>query len=60
MSVVLICGLSQGGRGMRVNSTTVRHKVVITINVPVVYMARDIMILMRAIFITRGIGRGGP
>jgi hypothetical protein len=32
----------------------------LTINVPVVYMARDVMILMRAISITRAIGRGGP
>ncbi len=55
MSVVLICGLSQGGSGRRVNSTTV-----ITINVPVVYMAGDIMIWMRAISITRDFGRGGP
>jgi hypothetical protein len=31
----------------------------ITINVPVVYMAQDVMILMRAISITRAIGRGG-
>jgi hypothetical protein len=29
-------------------------------NVPVVYMARDVMILMRAISITSAIGRGGP
>jgi hypothetical protein len=28
--------------------------------VPTVYMARDVMILMRAISITRVIGRGGP
>jgi hypothetical protein len=34
--------------------------VIITINVPVVYMARDVRILMRAISITWGIGRGGP
>ncbi len=33
---------------------------IITINVPVVYMGRDVMILMRAISITRAIGRGGP
>jgi hypothetical protein len=33
---------------------------VITINVPIVYMARDVMILMRAISITRAIGSGGP
>jgi ATP-dependent 26S proteasome regulatory subunit len=32
----------------------------ITINVPVVYMARDVMILMRTRFITRAIGRVGP
>jgi hypothetical protein len=30
------------------------------INVPVVYMARDLMILMWATSITRAIGRGGP
>jgi hypothetical protein len=34
--------------------------VIITIDVPVVCMARDVRILMRAISITRGIGRGGP
>jgi hypothetical protein len=36
--------------------------VVITINVPVVYMARGVMILilMRAISFTQAIGRGGP
>ncbi len=33
---------------------------VITINVPVVYMARDAMILIEATYITRAIGRGGP
>ncbi len=38
--------------------TFIRYK--ITINVPVVYMARDEMMLMWAISITRGIGRGGP
>ncbi len=32
----------------------------ITINVPVVYMARDVIILMRAISITSAIGRVGP
>jgi hypothetical protein len=32
----------------------------VTINVPVVYMAQYVMILRRAISITRGIGRGGP
>ncbi len=31
----------------------------ITINVPVVNMARDVMILMQALSITRAIGRGG-
>jgi hypothetical protein len=35
-------------------------KLNITINVPVVYMARYIMVLMRARSITRGIGRSGP
>jgi hypothetical protein len=30
----------------------------ITINVPVVNMARDVMILMQALSITRAIGRG--
>jgi hypothetical protein len=34
--------------------------IIITINVPVVYMARGIMILMRAVFIMRAVGRGGP
>jgi hypothetical protein len=34
--------------------------VVITINVPVVYMARDIMILMRAISITGTLEEMGP
>jgi hypothetical protein len=34
--------------------------VIITINVPVVYMARYVMVLRRARSITRGIGRGGP
>jgi hypothetical protein len=33
---------------------------VITINVPVVYMARDAIILIEATSITRAIGRGGP
>jgi len=33
---------------------------ILPINVPVVYMARDIMILMWAIFIYDAIGRGGP
>jgi hypothetical protein len=33
---------------------------IITIYVPVVYMARDVMILMRATSISRAIGRGGP
>jgi hypothetical protein len=33
---------------------------ILTINVPVVYMARYIMVLRRARSITRGIGRGGP
>jgi hypothetical protein len=33
---------------------------IVTINVPVVYMERDVMILMRASSITRAIGRGGP
>jgi hypothetical protein len=32
----------------------------ITINVPVVYMARDVMILMQATSISRASGRGGP
>jgi hypothetical protein len=32
---------------------------IITINVPVVYMTRGVMILMWAISITRAIGRGG-
>ena len=31
----------------------------ITINVPVVYLARDVMILMGEISITRAMGRGG-
>ncbi len=31
----------------------------ITINVPIVYMARDLLILMRATSIKRAIGRGG-
>ncbi len=31
----------------------------ITINAPIVYMARDIMILMRVTSITRAIGRAG-
>jgi hypothetical protein len=31
----------------------------ITINVPIVYMARDLIILMRATAITRASGRGG-
>ncbi len=36
-------------------------KFIITIDVPVpVNMRRDVMILMRAISITRAIGRGGP
>ncbi len=33
---------------------------ILTIYVPVVYMARYIMVLRRARSITRGIGRGGP
>ncbi len=33
---------------------------IITINVPVVYVARDVLILMRATSITRAIGRVGP
>jgi hypothetical protein len=33
---------------------------VIAINVPVVYMARYVMVLRGAISITRGIGRGDP
>ncbi len=33
---------------------------IITINVLVLYMARDLMILMRATSMTRAIGRGGP
>ncbi len=32
----------------------------ISINVPVVYMARYVMVLRQARSITRGIGRGGP
>jgi hypothetical protein len=32
----------------------------ITNNVPVFYMARDVMILMQATSFTRAIGRGGP
>ncbi len=32
----------------------------ITMNVPVVYMERYVMILRQAISITRGIGRDGP
>ncbi len=34
----------------------------ITVNVPVpvVYLARDVMILTREISITRAVGRGGP
>jgi hypothetical protein len=37
-------------------------KFIITINVPVpvVYMRRDVMILIRAISITRALGRGMP
>ncbi len=34
-----------------------RWTILLTINVPVVYMARDVMILMRAISIPRAIGR---
>ncbi len=34
-------------------------KKVITINVPDVYMAQDVMILMRAPSITRALGMGG-
>jgi hypothetical protein len=33
---------------------------IITINVPVVYMALYVMVLRQARSITRGIGRGGP
>jgi hypothetical protein len=36
------------------------YTVIITINVPVVYMARYAMVLRRARSITRGIRRGGP
>jgi hypothetical protein len=36
------------------------YNVLVTINVPVVYIARDVMILMRATSITRAIGSGGP
>jgi hypothetical protein len=32
----------------------------LTINVPVVYIGRDEMILMRLTSISRAIGRGGP
>jgi hypothetical protein len=32
----------------------------VTINVPVVNMARDVMILTQKTSITRAIGRGGP
>jgi hypothetical protein len=38
----------------------VEVKAVITINVPVIFMARYVMIFSRAIFITRAIIRGGP
>jgi hypothetical protein len=34
--------------------------VIITINVPVVYTARDVMILMQENTISRATGRGGP
>ncbi len=33
---------------------------VLTVDVPIVYMARYIMVLRRARSITRGVGRGGP
>jgi hypothetical protein len=33
---------------------------IVTINVPVVYMERDVMILRQASSITRAIARGGP
>jgi hypothetical protein len=33
---------------------------VLTINVPVAYRTRDVMILMRENLISRAIGRGGP
>ncbi len=33
---------------------------ILTINVPAFYMARDVIILMRARSITRAIERGGP
>jgi hypothetical protein len=36
------------------------RRYIININVPVVYMMRDIMILMREISITRAIGKGWP
>jgi hypothetical protein len=32
----------------------------LTIDVPVVYMVREVMVLMQAISLTRNIGRGGP
>ncbi len=35
-------------------------RVYLTINVPVVYMARDVMTLMGNKSISRAIGRGGP
>ena len=48
-------------RGSRVNSIKVRLVItMITFNVPVVYMARDIMILMRAISITGTLEGMGP
>ncbi len=37
-----------------------KFDVKITINVPVVFMARYVMILRGATSLTRGIGRGGP
>jgi hypothetical protein len=37
-----------------------KRSTIITINVPVVYMARCVMVLRRARSITRGIERGWP
>ncbi len=50
-------GLSEGNE-IKVHQRSIRTVLyVIAINV---YVARDVMILMQAISITRAIGRGGP
>ena len=56
-----IMELKHAGRGgLTEREMTNRVGDVLTIDVPVVYMARDIMILMRENPISRAIGRCGP